>query len=204
MLTILDSVDPLSWSLIKCRCDCGNEVVLPYMSVYRCQYSCGCARRTTLKEVDHTGLEIHNAHGNHYEGRKLTVLCRDEDSRRWVYQCHCCDHTFEAPAGGDRGLHRTLRDLAGQVCPEWREYKDWRTALNHWGHRWMRSYEEKDLDWFVSGYDDQRRVKREDGKIIGFRGEPDRPVVIPGREHLWNDAPVPVQLIEGEFSEDDF
>jgi hypothetical protein len=128
LFTIVDSVEPTNWHDIICLCDCGNKVVLAYQKVYYKQYSCGCHRRPRIDSVDYTNTEAVNGNGNDKHGRKLTVVLFDDVKQQWQYMCDCCSEIFFVPRGNERGLARTLRDLAGQTCPNWREpwyiYKD--------------------------------------------------------------------------------
>ena len=121
MLTIKDSVDPLSWEQIVCVCDCRNEITLAYMEVYaRRRFSCGCTQRLRFNAADATGVTVQNGNGNYREGRELTILYRDPQTAEWVYLCKCCNETFSLPRGGMRGAQGELLRIAGMPCPNWR------------------------------------------------------------------------------------
>jgi len=120
MLTIIGPVKETSWSMIRCRCDCGAYLNLPYQRVYYRQFSCGCTRRTRSKVApynDYTGVEIYNSMGNERRGRTLTVLYRDPETQQWAYACSCCAEVSLMPHGMERGIRSSLKELAGQVCP---------------------------------------------------------------------------------------
>jgi hypothetical protein len=121
LFTIVDSAQSNSWREVICKCDCGKTVVLPYQRVYYAQYSCGCRRRPRADAVDYTSTEAVNGNGNDKHGRKLTVVLFDDIKQQWQYMCHCCSEIFPVPRGNERGLARTLRDIAGQTCPNYRE-----------------------------------------------------------------------------------
>lgn len=124
LLTIVDSVRPNSWAEIICLCECGRTITLTYTQVYAGKYSCGCRRRLRDDRVDYTNIEAHNGNGNFKHGRSLTVIGCDITpfgEQQWQYLCQCCGELFFVPRGGERGLARTLRDLAGRNCPNWRE-----------------------------------------------------------------------------------
>ena len=119
MLTVIALANPGSCSALRCLCDCGRELVLTYMQLYRGQFSCGCKRRERLNAVDYAGFEAYNSAGNRNRGRKLTVIARD-DAGQWQYLCHCCNQLYAVPRGMERGLDRSLKDLAGRECPNYR------------------------------------------------------------------------------------
>jgi hypothetical protein len=119
MLTILGPVEPSTWMTIRCLCDCGQEIVLSYHQVYYRRFSCGCKRRERFNAVDYAGFEAYNSAGNRNRGRKLTVIARD-DAGQWQYLCHCCNQLYAVPRGMERGLDRSLKDLAGRECPNYR------------------------------------------------------------------------------------
>ena len=112
MLTVVDSLNPLSWDDVIVDCDCGNRVTIPYMAAYRRQFSCGCKSRLRQNAPDATGQRYFNKAGNVTEspndgrpiahGRGLTNIMRDPDTQRWIYLCECCAETFIMPGGHDR------------------------------------------------------------------------------------------------------
>lgn len=138
LFTIVDSVDPASWHDIVCLCDCGKKVVLPYQKVYYKQYSCGCRRRPRIDSVDYTNTEAYSQTGNKKNGRRVAVVLFDDIRQQWQYTCDCCNDLFFVPRGNERGLARTLRDIAGQDCPNWRKpwYVDRDQSAGH-NYAWL-------------------------------------------------------------------
>ena len=132
MLTVVDSVDPLTWDDVVVLCDCGNQITIPYMAAYRRQFSCGCKHRLRQNAVDATGQRYWNAKGNKRirvgdgvevsHGRALQIVCRDPETQRWMYVCECCAETFVMPGGQERSPESMLRKLAGETCPNFRPF----------------------------------------------------------------------------------
>jgi hypothetical protein len=127
MLTIVDSVSPISWNEIIVDCDCGNRVVLPYMTVYRGKFSCGCRRRLHSNSVDMTGYSVFSRAGNGGRGRRLTVLFMDTSpsatNGEWIYSCDCCGNSMAMPeAGNERGYSSNLKRIAGEFCPHFMNF----------------------------------------------------------------------------------
>jgi hypothetical protein len=174
MLTVVDSVDPNCWRMIRCMCDCGTEIVLPYSYVYAGKYSCGCRRRTRPDAIDHTGREITNRTSPEGHGRRLIVLWRDHETQQWIYTCSCCAQIFLLPRGMERGLFNSLQEIAGQTCPNYLEFVPLdrlERLLCPLGESRGISRQTLAEDWaphFPSG-----RVKRDKhGVIEGFYGQP--------------------------------
>jgi len=109
-----------TWREVVCICDCGATVNVPYAQAYNGRFSCGCQLRLHVDSADHSGVDVRNGAGNNKDGRRLTVLCRDPETQRWLYLCHCCGDIFVVPRGQERGMLRTMEDIAGQICPNWR------------------------------------------------------------------------------------
>ena len=130
MLTIVGPENPPYWRTVICRCECGKVVVLPYQKVYQAsRFSCGCAKRVRADAMDATGLTVFSPTGNKDEqarpdpdGRRLTVMCRDEPTLRWWYLCHCCGELFLLPGGMSHGIEATLRRIADETCPNYRRF----------------------------------------------------------------------------------
>lgn len=181
MLTIVDSMQPNSWQEVLCRCDCGRQVVLPYLRVYFKQYSCGCKRKLRFDAVDHTGFCAVSKAGNQNEGRSLTVLYRDPETMEWQYVCSCCAQVYTVPRGAERGLQSTLLRTASQVCANFAghftpvERCDRLLSMVHspgsdGGHR------KRNAERILAPCYPPERVKRNmDGEIEGFYGEPKIP-----------------------------
>ena len=104
----------LTWKFVRCKCDCGNEVDIPYQHVYAYppRYSCGCKVRRHPRMVDHTGLSVTR------NGRTLTVLYWDNSAPgNWVYLCDCCAETGIVPYGMGGTIPTKLKAIASRPCP---------------------------------------------------------------------------------------
>jgi hypothetical protein len=119
MLTVAGPGNGKSWRTVKCRCDCGVMVKVPYLRAYQYQeYSCGCTKRVRKNAVDYTGNYVFSERW----GKKLTVLGRDS-AGFWTYLCSCCAEIYTLPRGLERGVMPSLARIAGQRCPEYRVFK---------------------------------------------------------------------------------
>lgn len=127
MLTVISQAEPGSWAMILCRCDCGNEVELPYQVVYYRRYSCGCRKRPRQDAVDYSFVRVESRYGNRNAGRSLIVLDRDAVTGQWTYVCECCARLFTVPRGMERGLLNSMKRLASEECPGYRQF----TATEH-------------------------------------------------------------------------
>jgi hypothetical protein len=177
MLTIIDSIDPTTWRMIRCQCDCGTVVVLPYASVFAGKYSCGCQRRLREDVIDHSGREIRNNSNdgnNPGHGRVLTVLWRDQETQQWAYTCSCCAEVFLLPRGMERGLFCSMREIAGQECPNYQAF----IPLDRLEQLLCPLGESRGIgrttlaeDW--APHFKPSQVKRDrQGNILGFYGQP--------------------------------
>ena len=189
MLTVVDSLNPLSWDDVIVDCDCGNRVTIPYMAAYRRQFSCGCKSRLRQNAPDATGQRYFNKAGNVIEspndgrpiahGRGLTIVMRDPETQRWIYLCECCAETFVMPGGQDRTPEAMLKKLAGETCPNFRpryEVSDdkWHSDLEVVVMRVLPRHYDRDPESLVPYYTNPRHVVRDKyGTVIAFLGLPD-------------------------------
>lgn len=191
MLTVVDSVNPVSWDEVIVDCDCGKRLTIPYMSAYRRQFSCGCRSRLRMNATDATGQRYFNAAGNAFksfnddretrQGRALQILCRDPETQRWIYVCECCGETFTMPGGQERSAESMLRKLAGETCPNFRPLyhaqRDgkWHMDLDAAVLR-SRLRIGSDPEDLAKYYTNPKHVVRDKfGDITGFLGMPDAP-----------------------------
>ena len=84
MLTVIERVKNVgNASMWKCKCDCGNEIIVPNMELkYGSKKSCGCTEVYNHMTFDLTGRRFDN----------VTVLekAKSKDGeRRWVCECDC-------------------------------------------------------------------------------------------------------------------
>ena len=98
-----------TWKEVHCKCECGNEINVPYESLnaLRPKYSCGCSRRgpsgpKAQGKPDFSGTTVTNTELTSHQTRSLIVLYLDTTVNRdqpfwpgqWVYTCDCCGDTF--------------------------------------------------------------------------------------------------------------
>lgn len=118
MITVLGPAEGKDWSVIRCKCDCGNVIELTYHQVYYCRFSCGCVRKERVNSIDYTGVSAYSAR----QRRTLTIIGRDS-ATCWTYICDCCAEIYTLPRGLERSVDASLRRLANQECPEYREFR---------------------------------------------------------------------------------
>jgi hypothetical protein len=182
MLAIIDSVNPLNWREIRCRCDCGKETIVPYWQVYNgTRYSCGCRRRVSYRESDQTGETVSNSRGNHNYGRSIVVLGRDHATQQWEYLCSCCAETFLVPRGNRQGMGQVLKEIARSVCPNFRKYVPWElinglTSELKLNTRKISGGKDIIAEFLARYYKPQHVERQADGKVLGLWGLPDYPL----------------------------
>lgn len=182
LLTVVGQTYEGTWSTVKCRCECGNVVDLPYQRVYYRQFSCGCTRRIRSNAVDYADYSVINSVGNHHKGRTLTIIDRDTETQQWQYVCACCAQIFLMPRGNERGVVNSLNKLAGLDCPNWLPF----TYVDHIENiTWQRPCDRYMFDpmgregaakALVPFYDPKNIKYARDGVIVGFYGPPAKPL----------------------------
>jgi hypothetical protein len=174
---------------------------------YASVYSCGCRRRPQKNGgIEYAGLKVWNSAGNRgiegaaigqKPGRGLEVIGRDYETDLWQAACSCCAGIFVVPRGYARNFARTLKDMAGETCPNWKRFYpyggefDWRMEqyTRQFGFHYVSlrgivpylpgmpgmSSRDRAAEALATFYE-PRNVKRVDGKIRGFFGEPTKPI----------------------------
>lgn len=97
-LTVLETYWNMNPPRVKCKCECGNTVILRKNDVQHLHtQSCGCLqkeRASKANEVDHTG-KISNY------GIKVLNKYKQNDLGQWIWECECglCNkHFYDIPA----------------------------------------------------------------------------------------------------------
>lgn len=192
LLTIVGPVSSNSWRQLIAECTCGKEVVLSYQQAYMAtRYSCGCKRRPRSNRVDYTNLTVHNRGGNRNAGRTLHILGEDTETQQWQYLCECCAEIFSVPRGLETGLARAMRDIAGQVCPNYRTYYTTDkihvlvSILSRMGYRLPNVALKLERIKMLSQYYEPDHVKTDAyGWPMGLYGLPDKPLPKSWMPHL--------------------
>lgn len=104
----------MTWKFVKCKCDCGTVVDVPYQALYQAppKYSCGCKMRPKQGAKDYRGLEIKG----YYTTRTLTIIDYDDSVGEWRYLCDCCAEIMNVPRGMEGTIPIRLKRIANQPC----------------------------------------------------------------------------------------
>jgi hypothetical protein len=140
--------------------------------------------------MDAAGMTVHCPTGNKdersrpdSEGRRLTVISRDETTQHWWYMCHCCGEMFLLPGGQSHGVESMLRKIAAVTCPNYKRFypASYDRMQGHWpvelGDLCAQVLKKMTLmpEQIVRYYKDPGKsvVRDKFGFITGFKGLPD-------------------------------